>query len=120
MSQFRQTLTAALVAAFLIVGALAAGVQNARAEDNGVERTPVLGWSSWSFIRKQPTAAKLEAQARAMQSSGLQKIGYKYINLDDFWYQCPGSQGPNVGRLWPLGDGRIEIPAPAEIPTASR
>lgn len=60
------------------------------------ERTPLLGWSSWSFLRKDPTAAKLEAQARAMQDSGLQKIGYTYVNLDDFWYQCPGPQGPNV------------------------
>jgi len=71
-------------------------LQNAQAENNGLERKPVLGWSSWSFLRKAPTAAKIEAQARALQSSGLQKMGYEYINLDDFWYQCPGSQGPNI------------------------
>ncbi|HTU49166.1 MAG TPA: glycoside hydrolase family 27 protein [Acidobacteriaceae bacterium] len=96
MKECRQTLTAAMVAVFVIVGALAVGLQNARAEDNGLERKPVLGWSSWSFIREQPTAAKLEAQAHAMQNSGLQKLGYEYINLDDFWEQCPGPQGPNV------------------------
>ncbi|MFZ0516881.1 MAG: glycoside hydrolase family 27 protein [Acidobacteriaceae bacterium] len=96
MRQWRRNLTAALVAAFLIVGALAVGVRNAGAEDNGVDQKPVLGWSSWSFIREQPTAAKLEAQAHAMQSSGLQQLGYEYINLDDFWEQCPGPQGPNV------------------------
>src|ERR1035437_9442945 len=96
MKDCRQTLAAALVAAFLIVGALAASVQTAKAEDNGVDQKPVLGWSSWSFIREQPTAAKLEAQAHAMQDSGLQKLGYDYINLDDFWEQCPGTQGPNV------------------------
>ncbi|MGC1872271.1 MAG: glycoside hydrolase family 27 protein [Acidobacteriaceae bacterium] len=96
MRKIRRTLSAALVAVFLIVGAFAVCAQNARAEDNGVERKPVLGWSSWSFIREQPTAAKLEAQAQAMQDSGLQKLGYEYINLDDFWEQCPGPQGPNV------------------------
>ena len=96
MRQCRRTLTAALVAAFLVLGVLATGVQSARAEKNGIDRKPVLGWSSWSFIREQPTAAKVKAQAHAMQSSGLQKLGYEYINLDDFWYQCPGSQGPNV------------------------
>lgn len=81
---------------------LVGGLQNARAENNGLERTPVLGWSSWSFIRKHPTAEKIKAQALALQKSGLQELGYKYVNLDDFWYQCPGSQGPNVGRfgLW--------------------
>ncbi len=66
------------------------------AEDNGVGATPALGWSSWSFIRHDPTAAKIDAQADAMKSSGLASVGYQYVNVDDFWYQCPGSQGPNV------------------------
>ena len=79
-----------------------AGISTARAENNGLERKPLLGWSSWSFLRKHPTAAKIEAEARALRSSGLQKLGYEYVNLDDFWYQCPGKQGPNVDRhgLW--------------------
>jgi Alpha galactosidase A/Alpha galactosidase C-terminal beta sandwich domain len=85
---------AALLIAFWAGGAL----QGASAEDNGLERTPVLGWSSWSFLRKQPTADKMKAQALALHNSGLQKLGYEYVNLDDFWYQCPGAQGPNVDR----------------------
>jgi hypothetical protein len=40
----------------------------------------------------------MDAQADAMVSSGLQKEGFQYVNLDDFWYQCPGSQGPNVDQ----------------------
>ena len=83
--------------AALLIALLAGGIlHNAGAEDNGLERTPVLGWSSWSFLRQNPTAAQVKAQALALQNSGLQKIGYKYVNLDDFWYQCPGPQGPNV------------------------
>lgn len=70
----------------------------APAEANGVGLTPAMGWSSWSFIRSHPTAAKMEAQAQAMKSSGLTGVGYQYVNLDDFWYQCPGSQGPNVDQ----------------------
>src|SRR5581483_7692222 len=65
-------------------------------ENNGVGLTPALGWSSWSFVRHNPTAATIEAQADAMKNSGLASVGFQYINLDDFWYQCPGSQGPNV------------------------
>lgn len=91
----RRTLSlTALLIAFLSGGAL----QSASAEDNGLERTPVLGWSSWSFLRKHPTADKMKAQALALHNSGLQNLGYEYINLDDFWYQCPGPQGPNVDR----------------------
>jgi hypothetical protein len=85
------------LSAALLIALLAGGtVHNASAEDNGLERTPVLGWSSWSFLRKTPTADRIKAQALALHNSGLQKFGYEYINLDDFWYQCPGSQGPNV------------------------
>lgn len=90
--------------AVLLVALLAGlgGLQKTRAENNGLERKPVLGWSSWSFLRKHPSAAKLEAQARALKESGLQKLGYHYVNLDDFWYPCPGKQGPDVGPdgLW--------------------
>ncbi|HZR63588.1 MAG TPA: glycoside hydrolase family 27 protein [Terriglobales bacterium] len=86
------SLTTRMVIALLACGTL----HTANAEDNGLERTPVLGWSSWSFIRKLPTADKMKAQALALHNSGLQKLGYEYVNLDDFWYQCPGPQGPNV------------------------
>lgn len=76
---------------------LAAGaIEKTSAEDNGLERTPVLAWSSWSFLRTHPTAAQMKVQALALHRSGLQKIGYEYVNLDDFWYECPGPQGPNV------------------------
>jgi hypothetical protein len=88
---------ATVVVVVLLLGVPVDDVQNLSAEDNGLGRTPVLGWSSWSFLRARPTATTIEAQARALRDSGLQKIGYEYINLDDFWYQCPGSQGPNVG-----------------------
>jgi hypothetical protein len=83
----------------LLIALIAGGIlHNVSAEDNGLERKPVLGWSSWSFMRKLPTADKMKAQALALHNSGLQKLGYEYINLDDFWYQCPGPQGPNVDR----------------------
>ncbi len=82
--------------ATLLIALLGGTLQNASAEDNGLERTPVLGWSSWSFLREHPTAAQMKAQALALHNFGLQEIGYQYVNLDDFWYQCPGPQGPNV------------------------
>jgi hypothetical protein len=92
LREWTPSLRAALLIALLAGGTL----RNARAGDNGLERTPVLGWSSWSFLRQHPTAAQMKAQALALHNFGLQKIGYQYVNLDDFWYQCPGRQGPNV------------------------
>ncbi len=101
--------TVALAIMLLTSWAAVDGLQSSRAETNDLERTPTLGWSSWSFLRERPTAAKIEAQARALQDSGLQKIGYEYVNLDDFWYQCPGRQGPDVGPygLWVTDSSRF-------------
>ena len=104
--KWRYALTAVLV---IVLLAGVSGLENARAENNGLERTPVLGWSSWSFLRKQPTAEKIEAQARALKQSGLQSVGYNYVNLDDFWYPCPGPQGPDVGPYgrWVIDSSRF-------------
>jgi len=89
---------AGLAALPLAVFAVTSTAGPAHAEDNGVGQTPAMGWSSWSFIRQDPTAAKIEAQARALKSSGLAGVGYQYVNVDDFWYGCPGSQGPDVDQ----------------------
>ncbi|MBM9506552.1 NEW3 domain-containing protein [Actinacidiphila acididurans] len=95
-----KALRAALAAGLLVVagavGTAATGAPAAHAEDNGVGAKPALGWSSWSFVRHDPTAQTIEATARAMKDSGLASVGYQYVNVDDFWYPCPGGQGPAV------------------------
>ena len=107
------------VYAILMAAPAATAAPAAANETNGVGLTPALGWSSWSFIRHDPTAANIEAQAHAMKYSGLDSAGYLYVNVDDFWYQCPGSQGPDVDQY-----GRWVIDAttfpPADPRTASR
>ncbi|HEV2636518.1 MAG TPA: ricin-type beta-trefoil lectin domain protein [Actinocrinis sp.] len=96
LSKPRLGVTLAAVASLL--GALSIGALSAPpalAEANGVATTPLMGWSSWSFVRKDPTAAKIDAQADAMKSSGLAAVGYQYINIDDFSMSC-NSNGPEV------------------------
>lgn len=96
MNKYKRLLAGACVAACMTTGLC--GTAMAAGEAGQPASTPIMGWSSWSFIRKDPTAAKIEAQARAMQTSGLQRIGYEYVNIDDFWYECPNSDGPSVDR----------------------
>lgn len=84
-----RAIVAGLVALPMTVFAVTTAAAPASAEANGVGLTPALGWSSWSFLRHDPTAANIEAQARAMKSSGLARVGYSYVNIDDFWYVCP-------------------------------
>ncbi|MHC3820233.1 ricin-type beta-trefoil lectin domain protein [Streptomyces sp. NBC_00341] len=65
--------------------------------DNAIAAdAPLMGWSGWGFLQRDPTAGKFKAQADALVSSGLKDLGYDYANMDDFWYKCPGSQGPDV------------------------
>ncbi|MFD8723851.1 alpha-galactosidase [Streptomyces sp. NPDC059629] len=85
-----RTLTAA-VAGLLVAAAvplLGTAAQPAAASDNGQATHPAMGWSSWSFVRRQPTEAKIEAQADALASSGLKDHGFVHVNLDDFWQKC--------------------------------
>ena len=89
------------MAAVPAAGSILASAPAAQAEANpppGTDLKPVLGWSTWSFFRRTSDAAIDEAAARAMKRSGLERLGYRYINQDDFWYRCPGRQGPDVDR----------------------
>ncbi len=105
MRRLTRGLTAALLAVPVAVAPAAVSILSAapaaQAEVHpppGTDLRPVLGWSSWSFFRNTGDAAVDEAAARAMRSSGLERLGFRYINQDDFWYQCPGKQGPNVDK----------------------
>jgi hypothetical protein len=109
MRRLVRALAAGSLVAPLVAVAAVSAAPAAQAENNGVGLTPALGWSSWSFIRSHPTAAAIEAQAKAMKDSGLAAVGYHYVNLDDFWYQCPGSQGPAVDQYgrWVIDTGKF-------------
>ena len=94
MNKYRRTLIIGLAGVSLTWGVN--GMSLAGTDGGQPGARPIMGWSSWSFLRKDPSAAKIEAQARAMRAAGLQKVGYDYINIDDFWYQCPDKRGPDV------------------------
>jgi alpha-galactosidase len=94
-SRWIVTATALLITAGLGLAAVAS--PRALAENNGVAaNAPLLGWTSWGYNQRTPTAAEDEADAAALVSTGLKADGYVYVNQDDFWYNCPGSQGPDV------------------------
>lgn len=54
--------------------------------DNGVLRTPPMGWSSWNCFRNKISEDMILEVAEAYKKSGLIEAGYKYLNLDDDWH----------------------------------
>jgi hypothetical protein len=97
MRRWTRALTAVALATPMAVMAITATpAQAATKYPGGPGRTPVMGWSGWSFLRLGADASQVEGEARALVSTGLAAAGYRYVNIDDGWYQCPGSQGPNV------------------------
>src|SRR5215470_7551912 len=88
--KIRAVTAVAVGVALAAVGAVTFGVLGAPvayAEDNGLSVRPAMGWSSWSFVRRNPNEATIHAQADALKNSGLAGHGFVYVNLDDFWMQ---------------------------------
>jgi alpha-galactosidase len=53
--------------------------------DNGLARTPPMGWNSWNKFAGKVDDATVRAIADAMVTSGMKKAGYVYVNIDDTW-----------------------------------
>src|SRR5205823_11711709 len=53
--------------------------------DNGLARTPPMGWNSWNHFKSAVDETTVRAIADAMVSSGMQRAGYAYVNIDDTW-----------------------------------
>lgn len=58
----------------------------ASALDNGVGRTPVLGFNSWNDLRCEGmNETNILAVFTAFERLNLTSFGYRYVNLDDCW-----------------------------------
>ncbi|MFI7542189.1 glycoside hydrolase family 27 protein [Actinoplanes sp. NPDC049599] len=57
----------------------------ALALDNGVARTPPMGWNSWNTFGCSINETLIRQMADAMVSSGMRDAGYQYVVVDDCW-----------------------------------
>ncbi|MDX3799259.1 ricin-type beta-trefoil lectin domain protein [Streptomyces sp. AK04-3B] len=67
---------------------------------------PPMGWASWNAFFSSIDSTAIKQQADAVVSSGMAAAGYKYVNLDDGWWQ--GARDANGAivvdeNLWPGG-----------------
>ena len=54
---------------------------------------PTMGWSSWNTFALNINEELIRSQADAMVATGLDKVGYKYINIDDGYWDGRGDDG---------------------------
>lgn len=61
--------------------------------DNGLARTPPMGWNSWNHFHRNIDDKTVRETADAMVSSGMKDAGYIYVNIDDTWEGTRDSSG---------------------------
>jgi alpha-galactosidase len=56
-----------------------------RAHDNGLAKTPPMGWNSWNKFACNVSEKLIKEMADAMVTSGMRDAGYVYLVIDDCW-----------------------------------
>ena len=79
------------LAAGILTGVTVAvlSILNIGAWDNGLAKTPPMGWNSWNVFHGNINETQIKQIADAMVSSGMKDAGYVYLNLDDNWMANP-------------------------------
>src|ERR1700691_4545021 len=91
----------------------------ARALDNGLARTPPMGWNSWNKFACNGLNEKVVREtADTMAANGMKDAGYQYVILDDCW-QSPITATGTGGDA--TGNGRDAqgniVPDPERFPS---
>src|SRR5205807_1459039 len=73
------------VALTLALVAVATFVTPAKALQNGLARTPPMGWNSWYTAHCGVTEKVVLRNATALVDTGMARLGYRYVNLDGCW-----------------------------------
>jgi alpha-galactosidase len=76
--------------------------------DNGLARTPPMGWNQWNAFGCNVTDALVRATADKFVSAGLQTAGYQYVNIDDCWMTRNRDSAGNL------------VPDPVKFPSGIR
>ncbi|SDP15178.1 ricin-type beta-trefoil lectin domain protein [Actinacidiphila guanduensis] len=99
-------LAATLTALLLLLPALLllGPAQSAHALDNGLARTPPMGFNDWNAFGCNVSEQLIEQTADYLVSSGLRDDGYTYVNIDDCWLTHSRDAAGNL------------VPDPAKFP----
>jgi alpha-galactosidase len=87
----RATRMLAIGAMAMVVAALGAvaalrTAPPAQALNNGVARTPPMGWNTWNTFGCNINEALIRQMADAIVANGMRDLGYRYVVVDDCWF----------------------------------
>jgi alpha-galactosidase len=66
--------------------------------DNGLARTPPMGWNSWNKFHDRFDDKTVREMADALASSGMAKAGYTYLVIDEGWSSGRDANGKIAGN----------------------
>ncbi len=66
---------------------------SAAALDNGLAKTPPMGWNSWNKFHCNVSEKLIRETADAMVATGMRDAGYVYLVIDDCWQVDRDAQG---------------------------
>jgi alpha-galactosidase len=92
--------------------------QGLYALDDGLARTPPMGWSSWNKIGCNVSEDAIKKAVDAMVRTGMKDVGYQYIVIDDCWQISRDEQGNILADRMP--GGRPAPGGPAAVATSFR
>ncbi|HMU47337.1 MAG TPA: glycoside hydrolase family 27 protein [Chitinophagaceae bacterium] len=60
-------------------------ISHVKAQEKKLAPTPPMGWMSWNYFADKINEKDLKEMADALVSSGMAKVGYSHIFIDDGW-----------------------------------
>lgn len=71
---------------------------------------PPMGWATWNSFGNQFNERTIQAEAQAMVRNGMRAAGYRYVHLDEGWWQGQRDAAGNIvvnRRQWPGGIAQV-------------
>ena len=102
-------LALAVTAASALLFAVPGPAQAATSRQIAVPTAP-MGWASWNSFAAKIDYSVIKQQVDAFVAAGLPAAGYKYINIDEGWWQGTRDSGGNITvdtSEWPGGMSAI-------------
>jgi alpha-galactosidase len=99
MKQLYRRLVHPSVLAILLFAFFQVNLSPVHALNNGLARTPPMGWNPWNVFRDNINETLMKEMTDKFVSTGLANAGYKYMIIDNGWYESPNASVYKTSRF---------------------